>query len=91
MRFVPAMMYQDFKASAPPRRELGARSGDVALGGGLARGRVHEVYAAEEDDTPGAAGFAAAVVGRLTDPDQALLWLRMRRGARAGGVTQANG
>ncbi len=32
---------------------------DTALGGGFARGRVHELFAAEADDSASSLGFAA--------------------------------
>src|SRR3546814_7096102 len=37
---------------------------DRALGGGLPRGRLHEVFAAEPDDAGSAAGFASMQIGR---------------------------
>ena len=67
------------------------RSVDLALGGGVARGRVHEIYAAEADDTGSTAGFAVAVAARLAHPGQSLLWLRAERSARSAGMIQANG
>ena len=73
------------------RRPFGIASLDAALGGGLARGRVHEVYAAEGDDLASAAGFAVGVATGMTDPGRAVLWLRAQRAMRAGGVIQANG
>lgn len=84
-------MPPDSKVALQPCRELGVRSVDLALGGGLARGRVHEIYAAEGSDTGSAAGFAVAVAARLADPGQPVLWLRVERAARSGGVIQANG
>lgn len=56
----------------------------------LARGRVHEVYAGN-DDAAGAAGFAAALAVILASPGQTVLWLRTRRAARLGGLLQGNG
>lgn len=64
---------------------------DDALAGRLARGRVHEVYTAEDEDAPGAAGFAAAVAVTLAKPGQTILWLRAQRAVRSGGLLQANG
>jgi len=88
MRFAPVLTSPDSKVVAQPYRELGVRSVDRVLDGGLARGRVHEIYATERGDMGSAAGFAVAVAARLTYPDQPMLWLRAERG---GGVIQANG
>lgn len=84
-------MPPDSKVTLQPRRELGVRWVDLALGGGLARGRVHEIYAAEAGDIGSAMGFAVAFAARLTHPGQPVLWLRAARAARAGGMIQANG
>jgi protein ImuA len=84
-------MCPDSKVAVQPYREFGVRSVDLALGGGLARGRVHEIYAAEADDTGSAVGFAVAVTARLTHPGQSFLWLRAERSAQSAGVIQANG
>lgn len=91
MRFAPALMSPDSKGAVHPYRELGVPSMDAALGGGLARGRVHEIYAAEGDDRGSATGFAVAVAARLAHPGQPVLWLRAARAVRSGGVIQANG
>lgn len=74
------------------RRAFGVASLDAALDGGLARGRVHEVYAAESDDAASTAGFAVGLAMTMIDrPDLPVLWLRMQRAARLGGVVQASG
>ena len=84
-------------AAAVRRRACGVESLDAALSGGLAYGRVHEIYAAQPDDASAAAGFAVALVvamagtGAETGTTQPALWLRSRRAAGAGGVIQANG
>ena len=44
---------------------------DAALGGGLLRGRLHEIFAGENDDASSAAGFAAMLALRLAQPGQA--------------------
>lgn len=56
-----------------PRVALGAP--DVVLGGGLARGVLHEIFAACEADAASATGFAAAVV-RLAVAAKPVLWVR---------------
>jgi len=82
MRFARPTTHQSAKPASPAHNDLAGR---------LARGRVHEVYAQENDDAAGAAGFTAAVAVTLTGPGQAVLWLRTRRAARSGGLLQANG
>lgn len=61
------------------------------LAGGLTRGRLHEVYAADPDDGAGAGGFAALLAARVISRDRPLIWLRERRAAQAGGIIQAGG
>ncbi|TPE47389.1 hypothetical protein [Amaricoccus solimangrovi] len=63
---------------AEQRVPLGAPLLDGALGGGLARGRLHEIFACEAADATAASGFAAMLATRLPG---AILWLR-RAGAR---------
>ena len=63
---------------------------DAVLAGGLALGRVHEVFAAESEDAGSAAGFTMAVVTGMAG-NRTLLWLRSCRAAGLGGVLQANG
>ena len=58
---------------------------DAALGGGLARGRVHELFAAEADDGFSAAGFAAMLALRTVGPRAPLFWLRADKAERDGG------
>ncbi len=91
MRVVPAPLRQSARAFALSRCAFGVASLDVALDGGLARGRIHEVYAAEADDAAATAGFAVAVAAGMAEPGRTVLWLRMQRAARLGGVMQANG
>ncbi|MBB5704934.1 hypothetical protein [Sphingopyxis panaciterrulae] len=63
---------------------------DAALGGGLAAGRVHEMFAADPLDAASAAAFAAllALRGGGAAP---LLWLRTADAARRGGCLHAPG
>lgn len=61
---------------------LGLAPIDRVLGGGLARGRLHELLAAGQADLAAAAGFAALLAQRLGGP---LVWLRVARsGGQAG-------
>ena len=63
---------------------------DAVLGGGLAHGCVHEIYAAEVGDGAAAAGFTlGAAVGMCGE--RPLLWLRSRRAVGALGVFQGAG
>lgn len=59
-------------APAVARVPLGAPRIDAALGGGLARARLHELYPAEAEDAPAAYGFA--------------LMLALALGGRAGNI-----
>lgn len=63
---------------------------DVALGGGFARGRLHELFAAE-GDAGAAAGFAAMLAVRAARPGTALLWLRTERAEARSGALYAPG
>ncbi len=73
----------------------GVASLDAALAGGLAYGRVHELYGAQGEDAPAAAGFALGLLTAMAVPEagdgRAALWLRARRAVRQAGVVQANG
>lgn len=55
---------------------LGIEAIDHTLGGGLARGALHEIAAAGEPHVPAAAGFAAAVAGRASPSSrQCFVWI----------------
>ncbi|WDF71717.1 ImuA family protein [Novosphingobium sp. KACC 22771] len=77
---------------APPVRRWssGMATMDAALGGGLAHGCLHEIYAAEAGDGAAAAGFTLAAAMGLC-AGKPLLWLRSRRAAGALGVFQGAG
>lgn len=65
---------------------------DSALGGGLMRGRVHEVFAAEADDAGCAAGFVAGLALRLgVGSGGTLVWLREAQAEKQGGRLHAPG
>ena len=64
---------------------------DASLGGGLARGRVHELFATEPDDAASAAGFAALLALRAATSDAPILWLRTDEAERRGGRIYAPG
>jgi len=56
---------------------------DAALRGGLAEGRLHELFASSVDDAPSAAGFAAMLALRAKAGP--LVWLRTEVAERAMG------
>ncbi|WP_241241892.1 ImuA family protein [Sphingobium algorifonticola] len=67
---------------------LGHDAIDSALGGGLARGHVHEVFAIESADAGSASGFVAALAGRLKGN---IVWLREEAAQRHEGVLHGAG
>lgn len=71
----------------------GVASLDASLGGGMAYGRVHEVYAADAADAAAAAGFAMALTTGMTDrcDNGTVLWLRSGRRGGPASILQANG
>lgn len=91
MRITPPLTPGSATPPATARRAFGIASLDAALGGGLASGRIHEVYAAEPEDAASAAGFAMGLMVHMTGPDRPVVWLREPRAVRAGGVLQAQG
>jgi protein ImuA len=64
---------------------------DAALGGGLARGRVHEMFAGEADDAASAAGFAAMLALKTAGRRAPIFWLRADEAERRGGGLHAPG
>lgn len=79
------------RLSADKRIATGHAAFDAALGGGLARGRMHELYAAEADDGPSAAGFGAMLALRIVGRRAPLFWLRTDEAERRGGMVHAPG
>lgn len=69
---------------AAARASLGIGAVDRALGGGLRRGGLHEVIAA--DDSGAAAGFCALLLARLGEDGGALLWARQGAGLYGPGL-----
>ncbi len=64
---------------------------DHALGGGVARGAVHEVFAATPSDGAAARGFAALLALRAASPGRPLLWLSEDALLREIGAPNAEG
>lgn len=100
MRITPALppaltaaaLRDHMRADQPVARwSSGLDSLDAALGGGLAYGRMHEVYAANPQDASAAAGFVMVLATAMTRPDQSLLWLRVHRSIGRAGLLQASG
>lgn len=81
------------QGEAIARLETGHPGFDAALGGGLARGRLHELFAPDASDAASAVGFAAMLALRALEnaPDAPLLWLRTSAAARQAGTFHAPG
>jgi protein ImuA len=77
--------------SADKRIATGHGALDAALGGGLARGRMHELFASEASDGPSAAGFAAMIALRAVGRRAPIFWLRTDEAERRGGLVHAPG
>jgi protein ImuA len=77
---------------APAGKALRVATGhgdiDAALGGGIARGRLHEIFAAEAGDAGSATGFAGMLSIRLGG---GVVWLREESAVRGGGHLHAPG
>lgn len=79
------------RLSGDQRIATGHGSLDAALGGGLARGRVHELFAAEPEDSASTSGFAAMLALRAAGDGAPIFWLRHDEGERRGGTLHAPG
>lgn len=73
------------------RVSLGVAGLDQALGGGLARGAAHEVYASTGRAAGAATGFTLGLARRLMGKDGALVWLLQSMAAREYGGPYAPG
>lgn len=69
-RFAPALA-----ATGPARFTLGAERLDAALGGGLERGRLHELWPARAADGPSACGVATMLALRAAGAAGTILWI----------------
>lgn len=76
-------------AEASPRFTCGPAVMDAALGGGLAQGRVHEIFASVEEE--GAAAGLALLWARQAGGDAPLLWLRSAAAIRVAGAPYGPG
>lgn len=64
---------------------------DAALEGGLACGRVHELFATEAGDAASATGFAAMLALRAAGAGKPILWLKTDDAERRGGRLHSPG
>lgn len=71
-----------------PRVATGHAALDRAIGGGVARGRLHEVFARAVGDDGSATGFVGMLAVRLGG---AIVWLREDMAERQGGMLHAAG
>jgi protein ImuA len=78
------------RSSGAERFATGHEALDTAFGGGLARGRVHELFAAEADDSASSLGFAAMLAMRAVSGGP-ILWLKTDEAVRRGGGFHAPG
>ena len=67
------------------RIATGSAALDEALGGGLGRGRVHELFAPSGDETGSVTGFATMLALRAVGRQSPIFWLRTDESERVGG------
>jgi protein ImuA len=80
----PKIAFAHAEAIVPPSRfALGLEPLDAALGGGLARARLHEIWPSIVDDVPSATGFALMLALRAIGDKGAIVWVGQEHG-RAG-------
>ena len=79
------------RACESERFSTGHAEFDAAFEGGLARGRVHDLFALEADDAASAAGFAAMLALRARRGGEPVVWLRTDDAERRGGGLYAPG
>lgn len=73
-----------------PLFSFGCAAIDARLGGGLARGALHEFCAAEAEDHAAASGFALMLATRASETGP-ILWVREDKGQRQHGQLYATG
>ena len=91
MRIVPALVPKPDMQTQPRRWASGIAGLDAALGGGMAYGCVHELYAADPADAAATAAMALALSAGMAEASRPVLWLRSRQGANQSRVLQGNG
>jgi hypothetical protein len=94
IKMLRAQIAADARARAddmPAMVPFGHAGIDAALGGGLMRARLHEIFAASLDDGGSAAGFAAMLGAQLARPGATIFWLREQAAEARGGCLYAPG
>ena len=80
---VPKIVFAQAEPIAPPVRfVLGEANLDGALGGGLAAARLHELWPAQSEDGPSAAGFALLLALKAAGDKGTIVWIEQQ--ARQG-------
>ncbi|MCX5580426.1 ImuA family protein [Kaistia terrae] len=64
---------------------------DLTLGGGLARGALHEIHAASGADNIAASGFSLALALAAAPAGRTIVWVRQDYAAKEGGELHADG
>ena len=77
--------------NAAARIALDRDAVDAALGGGLARGALHEIHAASGADNIAASGFSLALALAAAPAGRPLVWVRQEYAARESGDLHADG
>lgn len=85
------MRRETARSPGETRVRLGARALDRALNGGLARGALHEIAAAEAGDLGAAHGFALALAGLAAGPQGQVLWVQDEMAALEDGAPYGPG
>jgi len=75
---------------SPDRFATGHAAIDAWLGGGLARGRLHEAMVEDPSDAASLNGFSA-ILAMLAGEGKPILWLRTERDEKRGGRLYATG
>ncbi|WP_018181961.1 ImuA family protein [Kaistia granuli] len=78
-------------ASSRSRIEIDRDCVDAALGGGLARGALHEIHAATGADNIAASGFSLALAVAAAPAGKPVVWVRQDYAAREGGGLDGDG
>lgn len=79
------------KPAAAPLIAIDRGDVDGWLGGGLARGALHEFYPEAAGDQPAATAFAALLAFAAAPPGSPVVWIRQSQAAREGGELHADG
>jgi protein ImuA len=83
---IARMQAPEVALDAPGDCALGVAEVDRALGGGLARGALHEIAACREAHIAAATGFALGIAGHEGRGKQAVVWIAEDMGLRESGA-----